>query len=235
MTTKPSASNMKAERSVRPADGSTLVPAVAILDASSSAGQAPLAIASVTAVLRDLLANGAMRFAGVMSLGDVNVTVLPPDRVSLGAEEPNQLNLFMYAVTPHATLRKSPARHDGGLLSPTLALDLHYLVTAYGAHDYHSEILLGCAVHLLGRTPVLTRDVIRDALQTSPGKSARTAMSSARMALDGSSIADQEHGLKITQQFLSFEEMSKLWSVLQAKYRPSVVYEVSAVGISLAA
>jgi hypothetical protein len=222
MTSKSSGLTNVDELSVRHPDGLAALPS------------APLAIASLTAVLRDLLANGVMQFSGVMSLGDVNVSVLPPDRITVGTEEPNQLNLFMYAVAPHAVLRKSPQPAGGNRPTPTLALDLQYLVTAYGTHDYHSEILLGCAVHLLGSTPVLTRDVMRDTLQRSPTRNARTSLSPARLALDRSSIVDQEGRITLTQQFLSFEEMSKLWSVLQARYRPSVVYEVSAVCIPLA-
>jgi hypothetical protein len=58
-------------------------------------------------------------------------------------------------------------------------------------------------------------------------------MSPARAALASSGLADGVDRLRVTQQFLSFEEMSKLWSVLQARYRPSVTYEVSAVRMSL--
>jgi hypothetical protein len=69
---------------------------------SQTVGAAPLAIASITAVLRDLLANGLIRYASVMRLGDVNVSVLPPDRITVGSEEPNQINVFMYGVAPHS-------------------------------------------------------------------------------------------------------------------------------------
>ena len=34
------------------------------------------------------------------------------------------------------------------------------------------------------------------------------------------------------QEFLAFEELSKLWSVMQARYRHSVTYRVSAVNMS---
>jgi hypothetical protein len=196
-------------------------------------GTAPLAIASVTAVLRDLLANGLIRYSSVTRLGDVNVSVLPPDRITVGSEEPNQLNVFMYALEPHAALRRATPKTDGENSGQRLTLDLHYLVTAYGAQDYHSEILLGCAVHLLGSTPVLTRDIIRDALRTSSQKGQKASLSPARTALASSDIIDEEATIRVTQQFLTFEEMSKLWSVLQARYRPSVTYEVSAVGVSL--
>jgi hypothetical protein len=201
---------------------------------SQTVGAAPLAIASITAVLRDLLANGLIRYASVMRLGDVNVSVLPPDRITVGSEEPNQINVFMYGVAPHSSLRRNaPPRQGGATALAPLALDLHYLVTAYGAQDYHSEILLGCVVHLLGSTPVLTREIMRDALQTSSTKHQKSSMSPARAALAASDVVDAGDRIRITQQFLSFEEMSKLWSVLQARYRPSVTYEVSAVGVSL--
>jgi hypothetical protein len=126
-------------------------------------------------VLRDLLANGLIRYSHVTRLGDVNVSVLPPDRITVGADEPNQLNIFMYRVAPHATLAKS--RHERsdrnvGTERPALALDLHYLLTAYGAQDFHTEILLGCAVHLLSGVAALTPGVVRDTLQPNVGQSA---------------------------------------------------------------
>jgi hypothetical protein len=195
----------------------------------------PLAIASITAVLRDLLANGLIRYSNVTRLGDVNVTVLPPDRITVGADEPNQLNLFMYRVAPHSKLgRRASARPpaDGAREPASIGLDLHYLLTAYGAQDFHSEILLGSAVHLLSGTPLLTREIVSDALQAST--KGQKGMSPARAALASSGIADGVDRLRVTQQFLSFEEMSKLWSVLQARYRPSVAYEVSAVRMRLA-
>jgi len=195
-----------------------------------AAGTAPLAIASITAVLRDLLANELIRYSSVTRLGDVNVSVLPPDRITVGSDEPNQLNLFMYRVTPHSTLQDVRGRPpEGPQRRGRLALNLHYLVTAYGAHEFHSDILLGCAVHLLNGTPVLTRDAIRDALQPANGRDSGSS-SPGRAAL-ASWDADILKEIKITPLFMTFEDLSKLWSVLQARYRPSVTYEVSAVSI----
>jgi hypothetical protein len=194
------------------------------------------AIAATTAVLRDVLANGLIRYSSVTRLGDVNVTALPPDRVTVGADEPNQVNLFMYRVSPHSKLRSvSPQGAGAGRERErqSLPLDLHYLITAYGAQDFHSEILLGCAVHLLNTTPVLTADIVRDALGQPVGKGHRGPMSPAREALAVSAALHVDARLRVSQEFLSFEEMSKLWSVLQARYRPSVTYEVSAVQMPL--
>jgi hypothetical protein len=183
--------------------------------------------------LRDVLANGLIRYSSVTSLGDVNVTVLPPDRVTVGADEPNQVNLFMYRVSPHSKLRPSPAEAASVRERRSLPLDLHYLITAYGAQDFHSEILLGCVVYLLNTIPVLTADIVRDALGRPAGKDHK-GMSPAREALAVSAALHVNARPRVSQEFLSFEEMSKLWSVLQARYRPSVTYEVSAVQMPLA-
>ncbi len=48
---------------------------------------APLAIASVTAVLRELLGNALIKNSSLTRLGDVNVSVLPPDRITVGSDE----------------------------------------------------------------------------------------------------------------------------------------------------
>ena len=112
-----------------------------------------LALASVTAVLKDLLENGLAR-GGVTSKigGDTSVSALPPDRISAGAEEKAQLNLFLYSVTANTRLRSQRVADTS---SPRpLALDLHYLLTAYAAQDFQTEILLGHALQLLHETPV---------------------------------------------------------------------------------
>ena len=84
----------------------------------------------------------------------------PPDRIATGAQEPNQINLFLYQVTANPGWRNAdmPAWAGDGsnLTAPPLALDLHYLVTAYGSSDLDAEVLLGYATHLLHETPVLT-------------------------------------------------------------------------------
>lgn len=195
-----------------------------------------LAIASVTAVLQDLLRNGLITNSEVASVGDVSISALPPDRIAMGAEESNQLNLFMYRVTPHSGLRTSAkqtvaAKKDTQHDHPRLALDLFYLLTAYGAQDLHAEILLGCAMQLLHKVPILSRDMIRTALGSTPVKKGKSLIPPAQAALSASSITDQVEQIKVTPQFLSFEEMSKVWSALQARYRPSVSYQVSAVVI----
>jgi len=185
-----------------------------------------LALASVTAVLKDLLENGLASGAVTSKIGaDATVSALPPDRVPSGAEERAQLNLFLYLVTPHPGLRAN----GGGSIRGTLSLDLHYLLSAYGAQDFQTEILLGHAIQLIHDTPVLEQDRIRETLKTISHTRDRRVVPAALAALAGSDLADEVERLKIEPTFLNAEEMSKLWSALQAKYRPSATYKVSAV------
>jgi hypothetical protein len=187
-----------------------------------------LAIAAVTAVLKDLLNNGltAQKVADI--IGDVTVSALPPDRVlANGGEDPNQLNLFLYQVTPNAGWRNVglPSRDAAGsrIANPPLALNLHYLLTAYGAKELFPEILLGHAMQLLHEVPVLSRDGIRKALSPAAPPPSFPA------ALATSELAGQVEQLKITPESLNTEEVSKLWSAFQTHYRPTAAYQVTVV------
>ena len=192
-----------------------------------------LAIAAVTAVLKDLLNNGLIdhNVTGAVG-GNVTVSALPPDRVfAPGTPEGNQLNLFLYQVAPNVGWRNVglPSRDESGgrLTNPPLALDLHYLVTAYGAEDLHAEVLLGYAMQLLHETPVLTKQSIRTALLPSPVNG--SILPPALQALSVSDLAEQVEQIKIVGTTLTSEEMSKLWTALQARYRPTAAYHISVV------
>jgi len=200
-----------------------------------------LSIAAVTAVLKNLLGNGLVASASSTGIGDVSISALPPDRLTTGTDERSQLNIFMYRVAPFSALtnRQSFDRKDrspqGAGSPPPLAVELSYLLTACGAEEFHAEILLGCAMQLLHQTPILTPDKIRAALDNFSPKKTKVQGHPVKLALSESQLADQLQQIRITPQFLSFEDMSKLWAALQARYRPSVCYQVSAVIIAGAA
>jgi hypothetical protein len=192
-----------------------------------------LAIETVTAVLKDLLNNGIIdgQLSGVV--GEVRVSALPPDRVLIeGQAEASQLNLFLYQVTPNQGWRNVglPSRDSNGerISNPPLALDLHYLLTAYGANEFHGEILLGYALQLLHETPVLTRDSVRRTL-TPPGPGVGAGLPPALQALVTSELADQVEQVRITPLTMSVEEISKLWSAIQSHYRPTAAFQASVV------
>lgn len=188
-----------------------------------------LAIASVTYLLKDLLDNKLVQHGITASVGDVTVTALPPDRVTTGTDERSQINLFLYRMTPHTGWRGDLSRgHENGARSqPPLALDLHYLITAYGERDFQSEILLGSAMQLLLETPVITREMIRTALPVSKGRNG--SLPPLQQALATAKLAEQTEEIKLCPEFLSTDEASRLWSALQAKYRPSAAYKASTV------
>ena len=193
-----------------------------------------LAIAGVTQVLRDLLNDRFVNQNVAGQIGQsVTVSTMPPDKVvQQNGVEVTQLNLFLRQVSPNLGWRNEglPSRDGSGrnrLANPPLALNLHYLVSAYGAADLHAEILLGHAMQLLHENPVIPREAIRIALQPPPDSSG--TLPPWLRALRDSGLQDQIEQLRITPEFLSTEEMSKFWTSTLAHYRPSAAYEVSVV------
>lgn len=191
-----------------------------------------LAIASVSLVLKDLLNNGLIDHDISETAGNILVTCLPPDRIVTGTEEPSQLNLFLYHVSQNPGWRNQgyPSLNSSGerVSNPPLALDLHYLLTAYSSEELISEILLGYGMQLFHENPVLVRDAIRKSLAL-PSELTSSALPANLLALSTSKLADQVEQVKITPASMNTEEMSKLWTAFQAKYRPTVAYTATVV------
>ena len=183
----------------------------------------PLAVATVTAVLQNFLQNSVTDLATVLG-GPVTVSTEPPDRIDIGTASPDRINLFLFQATENQGWRNLglPSRSPNGdsVSNPYLALDLSYLLTAYGAGPLHAEVLLGQAMFVLHEMPVLTRDAIRNVAATPPALLA---------GLTISELADQIEQIKIVPQVMSVEEMSKIWTALQSQYRPTAVYKASVV------
>ncbi len=193
-----------------------------------------LAIASVTAVLKHLLGNVLVQQLAITGMGDVMVSALPPDRVlaNSGAEERNQLNLYLYRLTPNSgwrhlgALPSSQAKGAAEQEQLPLALDLHYLLTAYGERDLQAEVLLGYAMQFFYEMPVLTRETIRSTLASlEAGNGSHAEVT----ALTSSALGEQLEQITMRPEFLNTEEMSRLWSGFQARSRLSATYEVSVV------
>lgn len=192
----------------------------------------PLAVAGVTAVLKDLLNDRLINRNDLAAVGTVTVSALPPDPIQTGANEENRINLFLYQVTANQGWRNQglPSTGTNGerLSNPPLALDLHYMLTAYGKEDLNAEVLLGYAMELLHDMPVLKRSDIRRSL--SPTNRINVSFiptdDDGRTAAD---LAEQIETIKITPNFLSADELSRLWTAMQARYRPTMAYQVSTV------
>jgi len=189
-----------------------------------------LAIGAVSAVLRNLLDNAMIDVGN--PIGPVTVSAVAPDTIKLDDQQGGaRLNLFLYRVSPNQGWHNArlPAFDGNGshLASPPLALNLHYLLTAYGTADFQAEILLGYGMHLLHERPVLDRASIRLALDPSPlGPS---ILPPAFQAVSAADLADQLEAVTLTLEPMDTEEMSRLWSAIQSHYRPTAAYVASVV------
>lgn len=193
-----------------------------------------LGIAAVTAVLRDLLQNGLIDHDVSGTLGDVDVFTRPPDLVPESTSETgSKLNLYMYQVMPNPGWQNVglPSRDVRGerVDNPPLALDLSYLLTAYGSRDLFGEILLGYAMQVMHENPFLSRQAIRDALAAPSPVNGSVVLPASFPPLSAAALADQVEQIKVTPLYMDTEEMSRVWTALQAKYRPTSAYKVSVV------
>lgn len=194
-----------------------------------------LRIAAVTQVLKDILNDGLINndVSGITQ-NNINVTSLPPDKVvSDNSPETSQLNIYMYQATHNQSWRNAalPSRNESGerLSNPPLALDLHYLLTAYGASELHTDILLGMGMLCLHEIPVLSRDQIRIATGSVQVENSGGNLPDYLRFLSQARLADQVESIKITPETLSIEDISKLWAAFGTKYRPTAAYKVTAV------
>lgn len=186
-----------------------------------------LAIAATTRVISSLI-DQTIQAAGIGGVlgSPPYLTTRPPDQLETGASETGQLALFLYHVTHNPGWREVglPARNaagDGTDRSP-LALDLHYLLIAYGEAEYVPQLLLGLGMQALHETPLLYRQQITNVF-TAPGLSALDS------ALATADLAGQVEMIKITPEPLSTEDLSKLWTAFGGKFRPSAGYQASVV------
>ena len=190
-----------------------------------------LALAATSAVLQSLLNEVFLQVKNQFGLV-VNVSSKAPDIVQTAqTTSPSLLvNLFLHQVTPNAAWRNvqlPSLAADGStrLRNQPLALDLHYLLTAYGVNDFEAEALLGYAIQMLHETPVLARDDIKTMLN--PTLNPPPAVGT--VTLNQAGLADQIEMLKITPATLGREEVAWLWTALKADYRPTFPFQVSVV------
>lgn len=179
----------------------------------------------LAAIINDAVTAVRLTLPGV--LGSATTTSSPPDHITTGPDtETVNLNLFLYHVTYNQGWREVglATRGSNGKVQgrAPLALDLHYLLTAYGAHDYEPQMMLGIGMQAMHEAQVLYRkkiaDVFRPPFATEIDKALATAALDAQIEI-----------CKITPQQLGTEELSKLWTAFQSKFRVSAAYAVSVV------
>jgi hypothetical protein len=173
-----------------------------------------LAIAATTRTLRNLLL--AQMPVLDAELGDLEVTLQPPDVARKGISKA-QLNLFLYQVVANAAWRNldMPGQvRPGETAPPPLALNLHYVITAWGRGDSDvdaiSHRVLAAAMSTLHDRCVLDGNDIRN-------------------ALPDNDLASQIERVRVTPLPQSVDELSRLWTAFQTSYRTSAAYQAAVV------
>lgn len=193
-----------------------------------------LAIAAVTAVLKNLLENAVADLSSLLN-GKATISALPPEQIRIKEEENPRINIFLYQVIYNQGWRNEglPSRDRRGtsLSNPPLALDLYYLLTVYGKQDFDDEILLGYAMQTLHEKTVLSRELIRNVLPARNPSEPEDPDPQKEILkkLSASGLAEQIELIKIVPHQLNTEEVSKLWAAFQASYRLSTAYRISVV------
>jgi hypothetical protein len=169
---------------------------------------ASTAIGMVSESLRNLL-------VGEMILSPlVNVTILAPDES--GGDR--RINLFLYKVQEHPALKNLDWQVKQGeptqLVPPPLSLNLYYLMTSYAPNDAQignstAHEFLGDAMRVFYENPIVPEDYLVEGLK------------------------DATEQIKIVQNSLDLEELSKVWSTFTEPFRLSVLYEVSVVQLDM--
>ncbi|MGW1024849.1 DUF4255 domain-containing protein [Streptomyces sp. NPDC002577] len=173
-----------------------------------------LAIAHVTQALALLLeSNLGPEFDEAVKVEPRKPPAEPPDQPTI--------NVFLYQVTPNTSQRNNdlPTRASDGTLikRPAAALDLRYLISAYGDEtELVGQRLIGAVVRTLHGIPVLPKDVIEQAGE--------------RPYLTGSDLAQTAQRVRFAPTVMDIDETSKLWGMLyQTPYSLSVAYQASLV------
>jgi hypothetical protein len=166
---------------------------------------------AIAAVLSTIRAHLDLRMRGELVGLNVDVTVLPPDKIP---DDRNLVNLFLYDFRINAAFRNDPLPgRVRGLETgpPPLPLDLYFLLSAFAVDntDLNVERILGLAVSILHDTPVLGPISIADGTDTY--------------------TYAQTERVRITPVQLTLDELTKIWTSFKGPLVPSMSYQVSVV------
>lgn len=176
-----------------------------------------LAIAIITAALRDILQDAALA-----AVPGADVVLKRPATVNTDGQDKAAINVFLYQVSPDPMMSNIdlPTRNRQGSLTrrPQIALNLDYLLSFHGSELLmEPQRLLGSVLTALHAYPVIALESIRKAINNQD-------------YLVREALFDQVEPVRLSPINLNLEELAKLWSVFfQVPYTLSVIYRVSPV------
>jgi len=177
------------------------------------------AVATVTATLQNVL-----QAAIQADVPGATVTTVRPGEDTAANLPTTGINLFMYQIgqSPHRINDDVPTRTADGIATqrPVVPIELYYLMSCYGDdRTLEPQRVLGSAFAFLHAQPQLTRAQIK-AVIADPNHTFIAA----------SDLADQVDLIRFTPINLTFDELSRLWSIfLQTHYVLSTTFKASTV------
>jgi hypothetical protein len=170
------------------------------------------AIAATSQAIKSLLeaaASGDPEFAttsfSISNSG--NLQVSPGD---------GTVTLYLYHIAVDASLRNSPGRIDafGVQHSPSLPLDLHYLLTAWAKDAVTQQRLLGWACRVIADTPTLPASVLN--------------------AQAPDIVFRPEESVDLIWETITLQDTFDIWDVAPTNQQPSAAYVARIVEIESA-
>lgn len=175
-----------------------------------------LAIATVTAAFKALLGRAVQAVPGAQ------VTSVRPDQIGQdGMVRGINVFLFLATINPSLENQDAPTRRADGTAAdvPCTPLDLHYLLTFFGDDSQlEPQLLLGSAMAVVRRQPILTAALIEEAVTGLPSPD-----------LARSDLGNQIPRVKVTASRLDVDLLHKLWPSYQTPYLLSTGFQCSPV------
>jgi Pvc16 N-terminal domain len=125
------------------------------------------------------------------------------------------ISLFLYRITINGAIRNLPPRTgpDGRRYRPSLPVDLHYLITAWGKDADKQQRLLGWCMRVLEDTPILPAGLLNHYMR--PEKD---------------TFRDEET-VELICDPLSLQDWTAVWDKLKPKIQTSVTYVARMIAI----
>jgi hypothetical protein len=183
-----------------------------------------LGLAALSAALRFRI-DQAIRAYDPAQIGTFDVVTRPPEVLSDG-DRPSSttLTIYPYHLTPATSWRqmREPAYSSKGARKqdPWLALNVHYVLAVYGPDPGH-ELALGVALLAMHETKQLTKAMLEDTADNG----GFTGQSPLPQALRD--LAAQPAKLEISPVHHPVEDISQVWSMMNAGLRTGMLYQVS--------
>lgn len=180
------------------------------------------ALAALNEAMRFRIDQFLRRFE-IAQVGTVDVVTRAPELLSGSNPETVTISVFPWHFEPNVNWQSSrdPAYSANGERreNPWLALDVSYLVCAYGP-DPELDRALGIALLALHETPRISTEILQAAANG-------TFADNSPLPQALRDLIDQPAALRVTPAPMPLEMQSQFWSMMNAGLRSGMTYEVS--------